>query len=556
MGSLLYFNRNYFLLFILFVCGCANIVSPTGGDRDVSPPKIISTTPPNLTIFFNKKEAHFLLNEYFSMNNPATEIYLSPLTSQQVRWKTRKKKLIITIPDSLKENTTYTLHLGNSIVDNTEANKIEGYKYVFSTGPVIDSFRIQGVLYDEKSKKPQKDFLVMLYSAQYDSIVTKNKPDYFTRTDEKGKFVLGHLFKGNYRLFSLADKNQNYLYDQPTDEIAFLDSIIFINDTTEIYTLNTFLPISDHANLLNTSTIDNKKISFNFNQDVKNISIQTISDSTQILFESNNRTRDTFFIWVNTAEKDSVFFQMRLNNKIDTVGVKLRRASAAPLKNVGNKMLIKTNLNGTKNNYKLFSKQKLAIYFLTPLKSMAKDLFPEIIIDSIAETQKTEFIKKIDSLTRQPYVITNYEFEYSLNYTVVIPAGLFEDIYGNKNDSIVFKFNSLEETATGNLILAVNRTDSLNHYIAQLLFNNSIIMERGLDNGKNIFEFNPLIPGLYKLQFIRDENNNGKWDTGDYWKGKQPEKIILYKTDITIRPNWDSEIITEVGLPSKSKMKE
>ncbi len=551
-----YFLLNFFLVIIFCIgfSGCANVVAPTGGTKDILPPKIISSTPKNLTTNFKSKEIKISFDEYFSLNNPATEIYLSPIANGKLKWRTRKKNLFITLPDSMKENTTYTIHFGNSIQDITEQNKLEGLNYVFSTGPVIDSFRIQGIVMDAKTQKQQKGFLVMLYSSSDDSVVAKNKPDYFARTNESGEFVLDYLHEGKYHLFCLSDQNGNYLYDQPNEEIAFVDTMISVHDTTAFYSLHSFLPTQLKTVLLSSSSADNKKISFAFNHEVKDFSLQLISDSTKILFQSKNKTGDTLYAWIETKQIDSIFFQLNLNSETDTVAVRLK-SSSTPTKGLNNKFSIRTNLVGSKNNYGLLPDNRFELYFSYPLKSIAKDILASFIIDSTKETKRTLFLKKTDSLTQLPYSVCNNEFQSQQKYKVIIPAGLFEDVYGNKSDSAVFEFKQLSEEQTGNLKLTVTLKDSTKHYYSELMQGNSIVKEWALENGKNFFLLKSLTPGAYRLQFVCDENGNGKWDSGDYWKKKQPEKIILYTKEMTVRPNWDLEIETEVGATSFGKRK-
>ena len=36
-----------------------------------------------------------------------------------------------------------------------------------------------------------------------------------------------------------------------------------------------------------------------------------------------------------------------------------------------------------------------------------------------------------------------------------------------------------------------------------------------------------------------DENNNGKWDLGDYHKRQQPERVSYYPDQITLKENWE-----------------
>ncbi|MBL7884368.1 MAG: hypothetical protein JNL69_09885, partial [Bacteroidia bacterium] len=50
----------------------------------------------------------------------------------------------------------------------------------------------------------------------------------------------------------------------------------------------------------------------------------------------------------------------------------------------------------------------------------------------------------------------------------------------------------------------------------------------------------------YKLKIIVDENNNGKWDAGNYIQHQQPEKVIYNSELINVRSNWDLELDWEV----------
>jgi hypothetical protein len=49
-------------------------------------------------------------------------------------------------------------------------------------------------------------------------------------------------------------------------------------------------------------------------------------------------------------------------------------------------------------------------------------------------------------------------------------------------------------------------------------------------------------PGEYEIRVLMDTNGNGKWDTGNYWKKLQPEKVITRKQRMQIRANWDNEL--------------
>ena len=56
-----------------------------------------------------------------------------------------------------------------------------------------------------------------------------------------------------------------------------------------------------------------------------------------------------------------------------------------------------------------------------------------------------------------------------------------------------------------------------------------------------MLEFNNLDPSQYVIRVIFDTNGNGIWDTGNYLKGLQPERISYYPDKIEGRANWELE---------------
>ena len=93
-------------------------------------------------------------------------------------YKVKRKTLLITLPDSLEENTTYSINFGNAIGDFNEGNELKNFSYVFSTGPEIDSLSIKGNVIDALTLEPEIDITVLLIPAKQDSIFGKKKSKY------------------------------------------------------------------------------------------------------------------------------------------------------------------------------------------------------------------------------------------------------------------------------------------------------------------------------------------------------------------------------------------
>ncbi|MBT8302211.1 MAG: hypothetical protein KJO63_12830, partial [Maribacter sp.] len=53
------------------------------------------------------------------------------------------------------------------------------------------------------------------------------------------------------------------------------------------------------------------------------------------------------------------------------------------------------------------------------------------------------------------------------------------------------------------------------------------------------FEFTNIEPANYRIRVIFDANANGHWDTGNYLKRIQPERVSYYPDVIEMRANWE-----------------
>src|SRR6185503_6919167 len=105
---------------------------------------VVHENPQNLSVNFQSKKIVIGFDEYIQLNDAVNQIFFSPALIGSVQYRLKGKSLVITLPDSLRANTTYTVYFGSAIKDNTEGNIMLNYQYVFSTGPTIDSFRVQG----------------------------------------------------------------------------------------------------------------------------------------------------------------------------------------------------------------------------------------------------------------------------------------------------------------------------------------------------------------------------------------------------------------------------
>ena len=521
------------LLFLFFMIvgfwQCARRGSPTGGDKDITPPVLIKADPKNLSTNFNKKTIRLTFDEFITLEDVQNQLVISPPLKYIPEIKpqgTTSKFVEITFKDTLRENTTYTINFGQSIVDNNEGNPNRFLTYVFSTGDLIDSLSISGVVKDAYNKKADEFISVMLYeidSVFNDSTIYKYPPNYITNTlDSLPLFSLKNLKEGKYHLIALKDETKNNVFDQNSDKIGFLaDTISLPSDS--LFLLNLFKEIPDYSISVPSYAAKNKII-FGYKGPKENFKIEPLTvlpDSVKSVM-LKDRENDSINYWLTPTDIDSILFTVT-NEKlgfIDTFTVKNRKL---PL-----------------DSLRLTPSPSSRLNFEDPFKILANTPIQKIDTSKIAildqDTIQKPFSVKIDTLKN------NLDFNFEVNpnerYNVVLLPGAIEDFFGMQNDTIITRLSTNGYADYGNLTL--NLSGELNYpIIVELTDERDNLIRQLIAKQPQAYDFRNLDPKNYRVRIIFDENDNGKWDTGSYLNKLQPERIIYYPDLIEIRANWE-----------------
>lgn len=125
-------------------------------------------------------------------------------------------------------------------------------------------------------------------------------------------------------------------------------------------------------------------------------------------------------------------------------------------------------------------------------------------------------------------------------YRLIMDTTAITDSANNrlaKADTI--RFFAKQQADYGNVVLRFSNLDLGKHPVLQFVQGEEIKNSYPLTNPEWSNKF--INPGEYELRILYDSNQNGKWDTGDYSKKRQPEKAITLKEKLAIRANWDNE---------------
>ncbi len=181
-----------------------------------------------------------------------------------------------------------------------------------------------------------------------------------------------------------------------------------------------------------------------------------------------------------------------------------------------------------------------------PLVFFAKKPLQSINSDSIEFFRKVDtlFVKQKIACTRDSSSVRAFRaesnWEEDSQYRILLKPGTAFDIYGHTNDSIILGFTTQKTDFYGRILLTVSGGQY--PMIIQLLNDKNMVVASKIAPVQGLITFDYLSPGRYHLKGIYDRNGNGKWDTGNYLKHIQPEKIFLGGTPVELRSSWDHEI--------------
>ncbi|MEJ6695988.1 MAG: Ig-like domain-containing domain [Saprospiraceae bacterium] len=534
------------LAIMLLLYSCASTGNPSGGSRDKIPPKILdekSTT--NFQTNFTKQQIELNFDEFINLKNPQQQVVVSPPLIYPLQFDHRGKRVRINFHEDeiLKDDVTYSISFGDAIEDFRESNKLENLKFVFGTGDILDSLSFTGSVLNSYTREPAKDILVMLYDTLYrDSIPYQDRPYYFAKTDEDGKFRIENMKSDTFRIFALGDANLNYIYDQDTELIGFSDSLYIISDSMrssieiEIFTGQTEPSIFD----VNKDEFGVVRLEFDQSPvDVSNRASDTImslypqikKDSLLLWYDMPSDTLLTFFIQEDT-----------INININT----LKKSKTGPLTNI--------DVNA-KLSSGIMKGDSLKFTFNHPLSSIDTDLIKLHYTNDTLEQALAGW--KTGILSNDPFgLYITYSWKEKDTISVSIDSLALLDIYKNTIDSFGLKFK-IEQTETRGIIqFELTEIKDNIDYVVEFQKSNKLVKKLVMNSENNTVILPGLKAGKYKAIIIEDINKNRRWDAGNYLEHRQSE--VIRTVDIEeLRENWEIEVIVNWSqvLDEKSKNK-
>ena len=586
----------FYLLVFLLLVSCAKMGQPDGGWFDETPPKVIGASPADGAVNVNQKKINIYFDEFIKLDNPSEKVVVSPPQLEQPEIKGAGRRIQISLVDSLKANTTYTIDFSDAISDNNEGNPMGNYTYSFSTGAAIDTMEVSGHVLESENLEPVKGILVGLYADHADSAFRTKPMLRVSRTDSRGRFVIKGVAPGSYRIYALQDQDGDYKFSQKSEKIAFSHDIIVPSckpdvrqDTTWVDSLHIksidqvdyihFLPdnivlraftepLTDRFFLkAERQKANSFTLFFSYGDSIlPQIKGLNFDAENAFLVEASEK-KDTITYWLkDTALVNQDTLLMDITYRMtDSTGVLVNKTDSAQeilskepyakrMKNMEKELAAWTKKQEKKKKKGEPYDSVMEVKPLNVQLSVSSQFDPDQnVIFSFptplakVDTAAIHLYAKHDTLWyRAPMEflpLENRKYELrgewrpDIEYSLEVDSAAFEDIYGLASKPIKqgFKVNSLD--TYGTLLVNITSLHDLPLIVQLLDAQDKVVKETKTVNG--VAEFYYLKPQKYYMRLIVDRNNNGKWDTGNYASDQQAEEVYYYPEAIECKAKWD-----------------
>jgi uncharacterized protein (DUF2141 family) len=573
------------VLVLMLAYACANVGTPNGGPYDEAPPRFISSKPLPNQINYKGKTVEILFDELIQLDKPSENVIVTPPQMALPLVRPAGRRVTVELKDSLLENTTYTIDFTSSIADNNEKNVLENFSFAFSTGDVIDSLEITGHLLNAENLEPMPGITVGLHRNLDDTAFVKEAFVRTSRTNDRGRFVIRNIAPGAYRLFALNDKNRDYRFDQPGEDIAFHDSLIvpsyvftsrqdtLWHDTLTIDTIRTvhytrflpddielrlFLEKFERQYILRPERTQENRFTLRFNAPLDTLPAPvplnfTPADSNWYIPQWAEEKKAIHYwltdslVWKQDTLQFEVSYQASdslniLRPRTDTLALFMRNRPAETRESRRRKkdepepipfLAMHIKAQGTMDIF-----DTISITFDEPVVALQKEMF---YLDMKVDTVWTpvEFDFAPDTTNALAFFI-NRKWNYGEEYRIEVDSATVYSVYGKWNNLLTQTFKIQEEDQYGHLFINITGLETVPAFVDLLNPSDAQVRKAPVANGGALFMNLP--PGKYYARLIVDANNNGIWDTGDYATGRQPETVYYYPKDIEIMKNWQLEV--------------
>lgn len=527
------------LALVALLESCAAVAPPLGGPRDRTPPRRISSSPDSAARNVSQKFIRLTFSEDVVTKDLSKNLLITPQLPDDNPYKLREERNAITLlfEKPLDPNTTYSFNFREGVVDITEALPAKNAYLTFSTGAELDSGQVSGSLIDALTMRAVEGASIGLYRVADTAGVRKGRPYYTVQTDKEGKFNLNFLKSGDYKLYAVADKNNNGRYDEG-EKIAYLPAPVAIAGRTTSPVALVLTQPDQRPPLLTTRTSSPTQLRLSFNEGLRAASLAqlpagpnaaTVAEATQLI----DRGR-TVVVFKTAAVGDGRYLLTATdstgNSSRDTLQFKFPVPAAA-----GKKAAIAPLYTVEGNPRTVFPEGQVKFQFTVPVRVATDKPFGTLVEDSLRRRPLRLPADGTLSPDRSQLAV-RFNSKAKNRLDIILDSTAISTITGQSLRLKPLRLGLSEQDVSTSLSGTISTTQK--SYEVQLL-DDKFQVVASLKSPKGTYVFNDMPPGNYRLRVLIDADGDGQWRGGDPNLLVLPEPVFLYPKSLKISAGFD-----------------
>ena len=527
------------LALIALLESCAAVAPPLGGPRDRIPPRRISSSPDSAAR--NVKQLFVRLNfsEPIVTKDLSKNLLITPQLPDDNPYKLREDRSAITLlfDKPLDPNTTYSFNFREGIVDITEGLPAKNAFLTFSTGPELDSGKVNGTLTDVLTARAVEGASIGLYRVADTLGVRRGRPYYTVLTDKEGKFNLNFLRAGDYKLYAVADKNNNGRYDDG-EKIAYLPIPVTIAGGTGAAVPLVLTQPDQRPPLLTARTPSPTQLRLSYNEGLRSARLAplptspnaaAVAEATQLV----ERGR-TVVVYKTPTVGDGRYLLTATDSTgnigSDTLQLKFPVPPAAARK-VANPPLYA--VEGTPRT--VFPEGQVKFQFAVPVRVASGKPFGTLVEDSVRRRPLRLPADGTLSPDRTQLAV-RFNAKAKNRLDIVLDSTAVTAITGQSLRLKPLRLGLSEQDVSTSL--SGTLTTKEKSFELQLLDDKFQIIA-SLNSPKGTYMFTDMPPGTYRLRVLIDADGDGRWRGGDPKLLLAPEPVFLYAKTLKVSAGFD-----------------
>ena len=527
------------LALVALLESCAAVAPPLGGPRDRTPPRRISSSPDSAARNVKQQFVRLNFSEPVITKDLTKNLLITPQLPEDNPYKLREDRNSITLlfDKPLDANTTYSFNFRESVVDITEALPAKNASLTFSTGPELDSGNVSGALTDVLTARAVEGASIGLYRVADTAGVRKGRPYYTVLTDKAGKFSLNFLKAGDYRLYAVADKNNNGRYDDG-EKIAYLPAPITIAGRTGAAVPLVLTQPDQRPPLLTTRALSPTQLRLSYNEGLRAANLAplptapnaaTVAEATQLV----ERGR-TVVVYKTPAVGDGRYLLTATdstgNTSRDTLQLKFaaspataKKAAAPPLYTV----------EGSPRT--VFPEGQVKFQFAVPVRVATDKPFGTLAEDSVRRRPLRLPADGTLSADRTELVV-RFRAKAKNRLDIILDSTALTTITGQSLHLKPLRLGLSEQDVSTSLSGTISTKNK--RFELQLL-DDKFQVVASLASPKGTYLFSDMPPGTYRLRVLIDADGDGRWRGGDPKLLLLSEPVFLAPKSVQIRAGFD-----------------